>query len=244
MNSKSKPKAEARYVVLFDIDGTLLKGPDQGHSAGYEAMHTAFAQLASPTFQSRDIDFAGRTDGHIARMLLQSAGEELPDPTRIHALLGLYLDHLARLVPLRPYEVLGKPQAAVTALQQEGAVIGLGTGNLKEGARIKLTGAGIHHLFDLDLGGYGDDGERRSDLIAAAAWRCDPKRRLPVIVVGDTPHDIEAAHACGAFCVAVPFGRNSREILEKSGADAIIDHLDHTLPTVIVPLLEKTIPAV
>jgi phosphoglycolate phosphatase-like HAD superfamily hydrolase len=237
MSSKYRLNADRRYVVLFDIDGTLLKGPDQGPSAGYEAMHTALAALARPTNQARDIDFAGRTDPHIARMLLGAVGEDNPGPKRIRSLLDLYLEHLSRLVPERPYHVIGDPEAAVRALQQTGAIIGLGTGNLRRGAQLKLEHAGIHTLFDLTLGGYGEDGERRSDLIAAGAWRCDPGRRLPVVVVGDTPHDIEAAHTCGALCVGVPHGRNDRLSLEEAGADAVVDGLDQSLAGVILALL-------
>lgn len=228
-----------KCVVLFDIDGTLLRGPAGRRSAGFTAMYRALARITGSASCDNEVDFAGRTDRSIARLLLQSSGRGDPSDSQIDALLACYLENLAELVNDSPYQVLGDPEAAVSALRRAGAFVGLGTGNIRGGARIKLANAEILHLFDLECGGYGDDGEVRAQLISAAALRCDPSGRLPLVIVGDTPHDIEAAHACGAYCVAVPFGRYSGENLLAAGADRVVPRIGHDLEKVVYELIAK-----
>lgn len=226
-------------VVLFDIDGTLLRGPDNRRSAGSTAMYKALGQVIGTSAQVTSVDFAGRTDRLIARLLLQAVGEQNPSKEQIDTLLAFYLENLSQFVDDLPYQVIGNPQAAVAALRRRQAIIGLGTGNIRAGARIKLSNADILHLFDLDMGGFGDDGEDRAHLIAAAGDRCDPTGFLPRIVVGDTPHDIQAAHACGALCIAVPFGRYTEADLRAAKADRIINRLDQSLADEVDALLSQ-----
>jgi phosphoglycolate phosphatase-like HAD superfamily hydrolase len=95
--------------------------------------------------------------------------------------------------------------------------LGLGTGNVREGARIKLGHAGIYHRFS--FGGFGDDSIDRPEILAAGARRGAARLGLPlpacrVVVIGDTPKDIAAARAIGAACVAVATGMHSVTELE------------------------------
>jgi phosphoglycolate phosphatase-like HAD superfamily hydrolase len=95
--------------------------------------------------------------------------------------------------------------------------LGLGTGNMREGARIKLGHAGIYHRFS--FGGFGDDSIDRPAILAAGARRGAAQLGLllpdcRVVVVGDTPKDIAAAQAIGADCVAVATGMHSVAELE------------------------------
>ena len=228
---------QAEFVVLFDIDGTLIRGPSGRRSAGFLAMHEALSRISGQGVRMTDLDFSGQTDRLIARMLLRSAGELSPSEKAIDLLLNYYLDHLEILVDDIPYEQMGDPFAAVEALRSLGAVIGIGTGNLQQGARIKLQNAGLLDLFDLQLGGFADDGEDRKQIIAAAAKRCDPSRALPMIVIGDTPRDIEAAHACDAWCIAVPFAGNTEAVLKSAGADMVVDRLDCGISDIVASLL-------
>lgn len=229
---------EARScVVLFDLDGTLVGGPAGGRSAGFKAMYRALEQITGMECTGDGVDFAGLTDRGIARKLLLASGERDPSRQRIEKLLRCYLEHLAVLVADSPYQVLGDPESAIGTLRRNGVFIGLGTGNIRRGAWIKLSSAGILHLFDLECGGYGDDGELRTHLISAAARRCDPSGDLPLVVVGDTPLDVEAAHRCGALCVAVPYGRYREEDLRAAGAERVVPRIDHQLGEVICDLL-------
>ena len=95
--------------------------------------------------------------------------------------------------------------------------LGLGTGNMREGARIKLGHAGIYHRFS--FGGFGDDSIDRPEILAAGAQRGAAHLGLPlpacrVVVVGDTPKDVAAAQAIGAECIAVATGMHSVAELE------------------------------
>jgi phosphoglycolate phosphatase-like HAD superfamily hydrolase len=225
-------------VVLFDIDGTLVAGPKRGPSAGLLAMNSAAELLTGVEDTGDPREFAGRTDTQIARMLLQIAGETEPGHERVERLVAEYVKSLAAHVQTVPYSPLGDPAWAIPALERRGARVGLGTGNVRPGAEIKLRSAGILHLFDLDCGGFGDDAHTRDEVLRIGARRCDPSGRLPVLVVGDTPRDVEAARAIGARCVGTPFHRNTEAILRQAGAHAVVEAVGPELVATIEGLLQ------
>jgi phosphoglycolate phosphatase len=228
---------EARCVVLFDLDGTLVESADGSPSAGLLAMNGAARRLTGLAELGDAHEFAGRTDVQIARLLYAAAGVTAPGPDAIDALLRLYLEELERFIPSRPYGVLGDPRGAADALRASGAIVGLGTGNLPRGAALKLASAGIADAFDLALGGYGNDGDARSEVLAVGARRCDPGGTLPVVIVGDTPRDVEAALAIGAPCVGVPFKDNTAEVLRRAGAEVVVPQVDRELTLAINEIL-------
>lgn len=228
-------------IVLFDIDGTLLGAPDSGQSAGFDAMNRAAEMLTGKRPYEDVMQFAGRTDVQIARAMLELAGEREPARERIDLLLDRYLELLAENVKDRPYVVLGDPRAAVESLESAGAVVGLGTGNLRSGGLIKLCSAGVDDLFDMSLGGYGDDGRSRAEVLAAGVRRCDPSGERPVVIVGDTPHDVWAAHEIGAPCVGVPYRGNSVEVLRDAGADVIVESVRSDLADVVETLIRTPV---
>jgi phosphoglycolate phosphatase-like HAD superfamily hydrolase len=219
--------------VLFDLDGTLVASGGPGPSAGMLAMSAAAERLTGVAGLGDPAEFAGRTDLQIARLLLVAGGVVDPRPEQVRELVRAYVDLLERFIAERPYAALGDPAAAVHALEAIGAVVGLGTGNVPRGAQMKLESAGIAPLFDLARGGYGDDGGERAELLAVGARRCDPSGELPVVIVGDTPRDVAAAHAIGAWCVGVPFHRNTAEVLLAAGADAIVTAVDGALAALV-----------
>jgi phosphoglycolate phosphatase-like HAD superfamily hydrolase len=224
-------------VVLFDIDGTLLTGPTVKPSAGVGAMNRAALALTGIDNLHRKVEFAGRTDVQIARDLLAAAGIVDPAPEAVDRLIECYVADLNEAVVARPYVLLAGVVDAIAALRARGAIVGLGTGNVRRGAHAKLTSAGIGDAFDLDWGGYGDDADSRAEVLRTGALRCDPSASLRVVIVGDTPHDVSAAHAIGAVCVGVTTGAFDEPSLRKAGADAIVSSLDHTLVGVIEGLL-------
>ncbi|MFO8072031.1 MAG: HAD hydrolase-like protein [Polyangia bacterium] len=224
-------------IVLFDIDGTLLGAPDSEPSAGFAAMNCAAEELTGKRPYEDVLQFAGRTDVQIARAMLELGGEREPARERVDLLLARYLELLAENVKNRPYVVLGDPRAAVGSLESAGAAVGLGTGNLRSGGLIKLYSAGIDGLFDMSLGGYGDDGHSRAEVLAAGARRCDPSGESPVVIVGDTPHDVWAAHEIGAPCVGVPYRGNNAEVLRDAGADVIVESVQGDLADIVEALI-------
>lgn len=226
-----------KCVVLFDIDGTLISSPAGRTSTGSLAMNDASIEIAHQPARFTGADYAGRTDIQIARMLLEDAGISSPSKDKIDAFIDAYLTRLAERIPEHPSCVLGNPRAAVEALRKEGATVGLGTGNVRSGARLKLDSAKIGDLFEPLLGGFGEDGETRAELLEAGARLLNPDRTLPVIIVGDTPKDVEGAKKISALCIGVPFGKNDRTVLESAGADVVVDTLDESLVEVVRKLL-------
>jgi len=185
-------------------------------------------------------DYAGRTDYEIARMLLEDGGEASPPRQRIIDFLACYVAALGEEISDYPFRALGSPRAAVAALRDRGALVGLGTGNVRPGGFLKLESAGIADLFDERFGGFGEDGENRAEVLEQGARTLDPARTLPVVIVGDTPRDVAAAIAIGALSVAVPFGRRSKEALVEAGADVVLDRIDETLADTVEALVAKS----
>jgi phosphoglycolate phosphatase-like HAD superfamily hydrolase len=228
-----------RPVILFDIDGTLVTGPQDGTSAGVKAMNRASLQVAGRETYFGTADYAGRTDLQIARLLIIEAGDKNPPRQQVEKLVEYYLKFLAEEIIDTPYKVLGNPREAVTALRAGHMKVGLGTGNVRRGARLKLQNVGIGDLFDFENGGFGEDGETRAELLRHGARRLDPTQNQPVIIIGDTPRDVEGAHAIGAFCIGMPYRHNSKSVLLEAGADAIAHTIDGSLVEIVDTLLTE-----
>ncbi len=229
--SSSPVQSPARLVcvVLFDIDGTLLTGPTSGPSAGVEAMAACARTVTGQDGLHRRVEFAGRTDRQIARDMLVAAGAANPSAHELEAFVGRYVEALRARIGQRPYRPLNGVREAVRVLHDHGAIVGLGTGNVRLGAQAKLQSAGLADLFDLDRGGYGDDADTRAEVLRVGVSRCDPTGSLPVIIVGDTPYDVHAALDIGALCVAVPTGMYDAPSLIEAGAHRLVAGLDATL---------------
>jgi phosphoglycolate phosphatase len=229
--------AKRHCVVLFDLDGTLVESALGFPSAGLLAMNEAAFRLTGASNLGDPSEFAGRTDVQIARLLLDVGSFLFPRQNAVDELVGIYVKELERYILERPYAALGDPRAAICALERIGVIVGLGTGNVPRGATLKLASARLLDLFDLALGGYGDDGDTRAEVLAQGVRRCDPSGRLPVIIVGDTPRDVEAAHAIGAPCIGVPFKNNTEAILREAGADSVIPAVDGNIAHTVSQLI-------
>lgn len=237
MEKNKQQESSARCIVLFDIDGTLLAGPKVGPSAGMAAMNRAVEEMTGVAGVYNTVEFAGRTDVQIARDLLIAAGETDLAPERVMELVALYVRLLENNVKNTPYTVIGNPRGAVEALKRMGAIVGLGTGNVRSGARVKLESSGIGRLFETQRGGFGEDGDTRAQVLLSGARSFDPTGSIPVVIVGDTPHDVSAAHEIGAKCVGTPYRRNDAKTLRSAGADAIVELIDTPLVEVVEQLL-------
>lgn len=210
------------HVVLFDLDGTVLtfeRAPGPGRAAIDRAMMRLFGVAEA----SQGVRFAGGTDRAIARALLRKAGES-DDDGAIARLLAAYVTELEEVLRARRYVPVGDVVAVVAACRARGSVVGIGTGNVREGAELKLRSAGLEGAFDLELGGYGADGEAREVLLRAAVARCARGEAVTrVVVIGDTLHDVRAARVIGARAVGVATHPAARTELDAAGADAIVD---------------------
>jgi phosphoglycolate phosphatase-like HAD superfamily hydrolase len=191
-------------VLLFDIDGTLISTD----GAGRRAFTRAITERTGRP-DACDFSFAGMTDRAIARKALEAAG--LPVTTAdIDATIDAYLellDHELRTAACRVHEGIA---AALDAAAATDSAIGLGTGNVRAGARLKLGRVGLHERFA--FGGFGCDSELRHEVLRAGAERGAaalgaPVAECRVVVIGDTPKDIAAAQAIGAESIAVATGQ-------------------------------------
>ena len=225
-------------ILLWDIDGTLVNTGGAGVRAIGDAVKASEASSIALSRMRLD----GMTDRRIARLLC-AAHRHLGDPSidiethtaqvtdlEIHNVLRAYLDRLTTsLQSSDNYRVLPGVLAVLDAL--EGRVVhALGTGNLEEGARLKLEHGGLWHRFA--FGGYGSDAEDRAELLRIAWTKAEKHlgRSLSAhdfTVIGDTPKDVAAAHANGYCCVAVASGRHDVHELAQCGADLVMETLDH-----------------
>lgn len=221
-------------ILLFDIDGTLLTTG----GAGRRAMREAFARYTGHPNVFEGVSFGGMTDLGIARVGLTAAGREMNTAQAFEA-LELYLSLLPEaLREVGPSTVFpGVPEVLEAVSGHDHVGVGIATGNHEQGAAQKLAHAGLGGWFH--FGGYGSDHEIRAELVRIGAQRgaAHLSRELSgceVIVIGDTPRDVVAAHAIGAYCLAVATGGYDAAALHEAGADKVV--ADLTDPEVL-PLL-------
>lgn len=214
-------------LVLFDVDGTLISA----RGAGRRAMRVAFERVFGTAGGIDRYDLRGRTDTRIVHDVMSAEGWE---PARVKERLDAFFEvYVAGLTTEigdgRNVITLPGVAALVERLDQSTvAVPGLVTGNIEEGARVKLLPTGLWPRFQ--IGAFGSDHMDRRRLPSLAARRAhallgtafSPRE---VIVIGDTPHDIDCARAFGAVAVAVATGQHSRDELLAERPDLFFDNL-------------------
>ncbi len=212
----------APTVFLFDIDGTILDAA----GAGRRAMQAAF-ELECPGCADAmaRVRFAGMTDLGIVRTALLHA-DQPADDAQVHRVLAHFLARIDDEIRVDPPRIIDGARACIdVALGLRDAAVGLGTGNHVEGARAKLAAVDLWDPFA--FGGFGSDAEHRADMLAMGRERglaLLGTRVARVVVIGDTPRDVEAAHAIGAVCLAVTTGPYVAQAL--AGADRVVERLD------------------
>ena len=207
-------------VLLFDIDGTLVTTG----GVGRRALEVAFERSHGRRDACAGFRFDGMTDRAIVRGGLGALGCAATMEA-IDAVIATYLQVLAEEVAAAPavtYRLhAGMLETLDAAAARPAFAIGLGTGNVREGARIKLERLGIYQRFA--FGGFGCDDEDRSALLLHGAERGAallgvPRERARVVVIGDTPKDVAAARGIGAESVGVGTGSFSPSDLVGAGA--------------------------
>jgi phosphoglycolate phosphatase len=215
------------YLVLFDIDGTLLTcGPQ---------VRPIFASALAEVYGREPLldgyDFSGRTDPGIVVDLVARVGiDEGEALARLPLMHEVYLDRLeAGLDGSRMRVFPGVVETLEELAARPDVEVGLLTGNWRRGAAIKLSRVGLGHHFA--FGGFGDDGRRRRELVPAALQRArettgiefSPER---VLVVGDSPLDVDCARHHGIATLAVATGWTPAEELRAAGAEWVVPSLD------------------
>lgn len=209
-------------LLLFDVDGTLITA----HGAGRAAMARALEEVYGTTGPLETYDFRGRTDPEIVRDLMHAAG--VPAPTvqaRLADCLAAYVRALEPEVARRGVRVMpGVPALLAVLSRRPDVVVGLLTGNIEPGARVKLAPTGLWPFFRLGAYGSDDADRRRLPAVACARARALVGGEVPfsrVTIVGDTPLDVACARACGARAVAVATGWHSAAELAACGPDHV-----------------------
>ncbi len=213
-------------LVLFDIDGTLI----QSGGAGEQAFGRVCAMEFSVPNGTARLRFAGRTDPSIVREFFMANRIE-PSPENFRRFFECYVFWLDHTLHQNPGRVLPGVFDVLDQLASlpSPPVVGLLTGNIRLGAEIKLTHYKLWNFFV--TGGFGDDHEDRNCLAAIARDRGqkvigDKLRSDEVLVIGDTPWDIECGKAIGARVLAVATGGYAREQLGKHQPNWSADGLD------------------
>jgi phosphoglycolate phosphatase len=209
------------FLLLFDIDGTLVSGATGAHR---DALAAALLEVHGIDPSAlRTMSPAGRTDGEIARATLLAAGvsaERIDE--RADAVHDACCRAYAQLSTADlSHTVLPSVHALLEWLSaRDDAILGLLTGNYQQVARLKLGRAGIGRFFPPGQGAFGSDSEDRASLPSIARRRCGtraaPHPRELTLVIGDTPRDIACAQFDGVRCVAVATGPYRVEQLERA----------------------------
>lgn len=220
-------------MVLWDVDGTLLRTNGVAQRAFYEAAEHV---LGRPPGEET-VRMSGKTDPLIALEILALAGLA-EDEARHHlpAVLERLESELQAATDLvrEQGRVLPGVEAVLAELHADEAVVqSVLTGNTAANAAVKLGAFGLERWLDVEVGAFGSDDHDREQLVPIAL---DRVRRLrgrhlepsDVWVVGDTPRDLACARAGGARCLLVATGRIAFEELEGLGADELLPDLTDT----------------
>jgi len=208
-----------KRLLLFDIDGTLI----HSGGAGVRALKSAFKERFGVADDLHGIEIAGMTDSGIVVSILKK--NDIPATNEnIGAFLDSYVHFLSLELPRRKGKLLPGVLDLLEKLKSRPhLVLGLLTGNVSRGARLKLEHHGVWHFFE--FGAFADDHQDRNRRARAKEKHGREFSPSQIDVIGDTPRDIACGKAIGARTIAVATGTWSREELAKYQPDFLIDDL-------------------
>jgi phosphoglycolate phosphatase-like HAD superfamily hydrolase len=218
-------------LVLFDIDGTILWTDGVGRRAIHRALIEIFGGTGPESYW-----FDGKTDRQIVRDLMRLEGHaDAHIDDRMDELLERYVSYLERELSVaeqRPRLYDGVLPLLDALEARDDVVLGLLTGNLERGARVKLRAVGLDpDRFTVNA--FGSDAEHRPALPAIAQRRANERLGLDlpgdaVVVIGDTPADVQCGREIGARAIAVATGRYDVEELSAHDPWAVFEDLTDT----------------
>lgn len=222
-------------LLLFDIDQTLISTG----GAGLRALDRAFKQLLNLDNALQGIALHGKTDPGIVRevCLTRMGGDHIME-SALESILEAYISFLREEIDTSDsYRVLPGIMEILEEMRlRTDTLLGLATGNIETGARIKLQRGNLNRYFK--FGGFGSDSENRAALVRRAAEMAAASHGTAIapentFVIGDTPRDIEAGRQAGFRTVGVATGKYTLDELQESGASVVMSdfrqHRDHFL---------------
>jgi phosphoglycolate phosphatase len=222
--------SDAYRILLFDIDGTLVSTG----GAGAVAWKQAFLELYDIPADIGQFTDAGMTDPDVGARTFEAVLGRTPTPHELAALIQRRLEHLPEAVAESTgYKVLPGVPERLRQLSRAGHLLGIITGNGDGAAHIKLARGDLNRWFP--FGAYASAGLERADIVREAVARGEAMLgedvpNTEIFVIGDTPRDIEAAHAAGCTAIAVATGHYDAEALLAAGADHVVETLEEELP--------------
>jgi phosphoglycolate phosphatase len=218
--------APKRKLILFDIDGTLITCRGRAGDALARAMAATFG-TPGPVETYR---YSGKTDPQIVHELMAAAGLKRADVApRLGEVFARYLEILEPALAGHARPLPGVEPLLDALAARDDVALGLLTGNIEPGARVKLRVTGLDRHFK--VGAFGSDDEVRDRLVPVARRRAlahwgDDFAGARTVIVGDAEADVLCARAGGARAVAVASGWTDRSVLAALGPDALLDSLE------------------
>ncbi len=223
-----------KKLVLFDIDGTLIQCGKAPRRAISKAMELVYG-TRGPADQ---YSFSGKTDPQILYEVMKSAQlDEDFITSNLDSALEQYVTFLDQWLHAEDITVLNGISSLLEMVQKrEGAVLGLLTGNVIRGARIKLSRAGIDHFFFNGrdpVGAFGSDAMDRNELPQIAVQRAFKAhshyfKEKEIVIIGDSPSDVLCGKNLNVCSVAVATGWHSEEELSAYQPDFSFNDLSDT----------------
>ena len=217
-------------AVLFDIDETLVHTGGSGARSwawAFEQLHGVTADIGAHTS-------AGETDPQVGRETFRAVLGRDPSHYEMARLYAMYLWHLSEDIWTSPgYRVLDGAEDLLRRLGEAGTILGIVSGAMEGAARTKLEPAKLGRYFV--FGAYGSDSPDRTEVTRLALAKASRLRghdltAEEVVVVGDTPRDIDAAHAAGASAIGVASGHYDVDALRAAHADHVLQSLTEPFP--------------
>jgi phosphoglycolate phosphatase len=213
-------------LLLFDIDGTLI----DAHRAGYHSLTRAMTEVFGTAGNPTGYDWRGKTDPLIVQDILRAAG--IPEDAireKLSRCFDVYVSLLESLLSDgHPVTILpGVPELVGRLSLEPTVLVGLLTGNVEGGAWTKLKPTGLSSHFRLAVFGSDDSDRRRLPALARRRAQELAGIEIPwrdVLVIGDTPLDVDCARANGAVAVAVATGQHSVEELAAVKPDLLFSN--------------------
>jgi phosphoglycolate phosphatase-like HAD superfamily hydrolase len=218
-------------LVLFDIDETMISSDGAGRKAIHRVLNQLYGVHEDTT---RGVIMSGKTDPQILREILEA--HKMPEaeiPAAIDKLLDIYLDILEEEILNAGYYIVhdGVFELVEALGHYSNVYLGLLTGNVERGARMKLEQFGLNKYFP--IGAYGSDSHNRLDLPAVGRGRGEEYYKVKftatdLVIIGDAVNDVRCAKHFGAKCIAVNTGRTTRAELEAQKPEYLFPSLSDT----------------